>query len=341
MTKSKVGSPLFWRFQLAGWAGFILASFPLKLELTGSLSTALLLCAARDGSSFLLTLALRSIYRKFWSYNCIAMGALIVVACPVAGLLQYAFFFLMRAVMPLQGEALHTHWMEFETFYERTGLLFAWTFLYFGVRHTIESAQRGLQLALLEIQMLRAQMNPHFLYNAFNTLQAGAGKSPDQLKRLIQALSEYFRYSLENRNRNFIPLSREIDAIKNYLVVEEARFRDELVIDCRIDESTRSLLVPGVVIQPLIENAIKYGRMTSPKPVTVRLLTSRPDPHSVRIEVANMGHWVEPDLHRPDSGVGLENLRRRLALIYPKAPELRISKEADWVTVQVDLPIKP
>lgn len=329
----------FWRFQFVGWVVFVVASFPLKLDLMGSVPAALLLCLARDGSSFLLTLGLRSIYRTYWSDNFVAMAALIIAACTLGGLSQSAFFSIMRDFIPESGEILPTRWMEFSVFYERAGLLYAWSFLYFGVRHAIEGIQRRCELALLEIQMLRAQMNPHFLYNAFNTLLADAGESPEHLKQVIQAFAEYMRYSLENRNKDLIPLGREVDAIRNYLIVEKARFRGDLEIECQIDESTRNLLVPGIVIQPLIENAIKYGRKTSPKPLTIRLITSWHESHFLRIEVSNTGHWVEEEKRCLDGGVGLENLRRRLTLLYHGAHEFRILNKDGWVTIQADLPI--
>lgn len=331
--------PLFWRFQLAGWTAFVVVTLPLKFDLMGGVSGAFLLCVVRDGSSFLLTVALRSLYRAFWSNKGGNMALLMILACTGAGIIQCGLFYPPREILPLESEVFRNRSMVF-VFYERTGLLFGWSFLYFGIRHFIEGTEKRLQLALLEIQMLRAQMNPHFLFNALNTLQADVEKSPENSKRTIQAMADYLRYSLETRKDDFVPLEKEIAAIRDYLIIEENRFRGDLDFDFQIEGSTQCLLVPGIVIQPLVENAIKYGRMTSPKPVTVRLVTSLPEPRCLRIEVSNTGHWVEQEHHRPEGGIGLENLRRRLALLYPVPPKFCVLKPDGWVTVQVELPIR-
>ncbi len=328
---------IFWRFQLVGWAVFIIASFPLKLDLMGSFSAALFLCLVRDGSSFLLTVGLRSIYRSYWSDNFVAMAALIIAVCTLGGLSQSAFFSIMRDFVPVNGEIFPTRWMEFSLFYERAGLLYAWSFLYFGIRHAIEGIQRKLKLALLEIQMLRAQMNPHFLFNALNTVLAEIGKPREHLKALVRALSAYLQYSLETRNSERVLLGQEYDAIVSYLAVEKARFQEKLVIECRIDADARNALVPGIMIQPLVENAIKYGRRTSPRPLKVRVVVMNLDSNGVQIEVSNTGKWIEPDPAGTIGGIGLENMRRRLKLLYPEFHNFDISCNDGWVTVQIQM----
>lgn len=331
----------FWRFQIIGWLVFVVASFPLKLDITGTVSAALFLSLARDGSSFLLTLSLRSIYRRYWCDNFGAMAALVMVACTFGGVAQSAFFSIMRDFIPESGEIFPTRWKEFSLFYERTGLLYAWSFLYFGIRHAIQSAQRRCELALLEIQMLRAQTNPHFLFNALNTILAEIGQSREYLKSLVRALAAYLRYSLETRNIDRVPLGQEYDAIVSYLAVEKARFREKLEIGCSIEPDCRNVLVPGVVIQPLVENAIKYGRKTSPRPLKVRVIVSNLDSKSVQIEVSNTGKWIEPDPANTLGGVGIENLNRRLKLICPGAQNLTVSNENGWVTARILISEKP
>lgn len=320
---------------------FVVASFPLKFDIMGSVSAALLLCLARDGSSFLLTLSLRSIYQKYWSDNFGAMAALVMAACTSGGLLQSVFFAIIRNFIPESGEVFPTRWMEFSLFYERTGLLYAWSFLYFGIRHAIQSVQRKCELALLEIQVLRAQMNPHFLFNALNTVLAEIGKPPEHLKALLRALSAYLRYSLETRNNERVLLGQEYDAVVSYLAVEKARFQEKLEIDCRIDAGARNALVPGIMIQPLVENAIKYGRRTSPRPLKVRVVVLNLDSNGVQIEVSNTGKWIELDPAGTIGRIGLENTRRRLKLLYPEFHNFDIACKNGWVTVQIQILATP
>lgn len=336
---------LFWQFQIAGWATFAVVTFPLKLELTGTLSAAFLLFLARDGSSFLFTLALRSLYRKYWTENARQMAGIIILGCTMAGALQSGLFFLIREILPLEGEIFHHRSIAFNVIYERTGLLYGWSFLYFGMRHALQSRQHQLELALAktaqqgaEIQMLRAQMNPHFLFNALNSIQTHVETINPQLGRVVQSLTTFLRFSLDHTQQDFIPLGHEFDAMVAYLAVEQERFRGELDVQCQIDETARHILVPGIILQPLVENAIKYGRDTSELPLSVSVLVSCPDPSAVEIEVRNSGQWLEPTARDKESHLGLENLRHRLGLIYPGQHRMDITSRAGFVTVSLFLP---
>lgn len=337
---------LFWRFQLTGWAIFIAVTFPLKIMLTGSVTGALILCAVRDASSFLLTLGLRQIYRTFWSNEIGRMVALIAVTCAAAGLLQNGFFVLFRSSVSSEGEFHLTHSKAFDVFYERTGLLFGWSFLYFGIRHAIEGVQRDLRLALIEsekrqaqLQMLRSQMNPHFLFNALNSIQVNVEKVNADLGRMVQSLADLLRFSLDHSQDDFIPLGREFDAMRDYLVIEKIRLRDKLEFHCEIDEQARAVPVPGIILQPLVENAVKYGRDTSEPPLQITVNIARHDAATLQITVTNSGQWQDPKPREKKSHLGLENLRRRLGLIYPGKHRLDIDHRDGWVTITICLPI--
>jgi LytS/YehU family sensor histidine kinase len=112
-----------------------------------------------------------------------------------------------------------------------------------------------------------------------------------------------------------------------------------LNIDCHIDNEARKALVPGIILQPLVENAIKYGRETSPSPLQLRLHVFRAGPE-LQMEVSNSGHWIENDKNRTSSGVGLENLQRRLALLYPGQHRVEITRKEDNVSVRICIPAK-
>ena len=337
--------PIFWRFQLAGWAIFVAVTFPLKFVLFHGASTALLVSAVRDGSSFLITLALRWIFRAYWTDDTRPMAALIVLSCALAGLLQGGFLLLLNPVVTSAAELSITKAKEFDVLYERTGLLYAWSFLYFGIRHAIQSIQRDLQLSLIESEkrqaqllMLRTQMNPHFLFNALNTIRNGVEKANAQLGSTVESLADFLRFSLDHVRDDFIPLGREFDAVQNYLKVEKARFRDKLEYECHIDEDARDVPAPGIVLQPLVENAIKYGQETSGFPLRLRVLVSR-QAAALKIVVANTGNWLEPEAREKTSHIGLENLRHRLALLYPGQQRLDITPTSGWVTITIHLPI--
>jgi two-component system, LytTR family, sensor kinase len=156
---------------------------------------------------------------------------------------------------------------------------------------------------------------------------------------MVQALADYLHYSLTHRNDDFVPMGEEYDALMGYLTLERARLDGKLSIDCQIDDEARKALVPGIILQPLVENAVKYGRETSPSPLQLRLHVLRSGPE-LQIEVSNSGHWIETDSNRSTGGVGLENLQRRLALLYPGQHRLEITREAEHVSVRICIPAK-
>lgn len=340
------GFSLFWRFQLVGWALFVVVTFPLKFALTGSFVGALTLSLIRDGTSFLLTLGLRSIYRIYWSREGLRMAVLIIVACSIGGIAQYIAVAFLRPYITAVSEIRFTHPMIFDIFYERTGLLFAWSFLYCGIRYALAASRQELRLALIEsesrqaqLQMLRAQINPHFLFNALNSIRSNVESANAELGSMVQSLSDFLRFSLDHSHDDFIPLGREFDAIRDYLAVEKIRFRDKLEFHCEIDEQARNVLVPGIILQPLVENAVKYGRETSEPPLRITVHVTRRDAATLQITISNSGEWLEPASREKESHLGLQNLRRRLGLIYPDNYSLEITPRDGWVTITILLPI--
>jgi two-component system LytT family sensor kinase len=336
--------PLFWRFQLAGWATFVPLTFPLKVVLTGTLPGALLLSLVRDGSSFALTLGMRVIYRRFLNdqnrYR--AIVPVVTVVCLTAGLLQTGFVLLFHDIFPLEREVFLITSVEFSLFYEGTALLVCWSLLYFGIKQMRDGMERELRLSLIEsekrgaeLKLLRAQMNPHLLFNSLTAIEAGLGKQLPNVSGMVQALADYLHYSLTHRNNDFVPMGEEYDALMGYLALERARLDGKLNIDCQIDNQARKVLVPGIILQPLVENAIKYG----PYPLQLRLYVFRAGPE-LQMEVSNSGHWIEKDKNRTTGGVGLANLQRRLALLYPGQHRIEITRKEDSVSVRICIPAK-
>ena len=329
--------PLFWRFQLAGWAAFVPLTFPLKVMLAGTIPGALLLSVIRDGSSFALTLGMWVIYRRVLNeqnrYRVIV--PIVTVVCLTAGLLQTGFVLLFHDIFPLEKEVFFITSVEFSLFYERTAILVCWSLLYVGIKQMRDGMERELRLSLVEsekrgaeLKLLRAQMNPHFLFNSLTAIEAGLGKQLPNVSGMVQALADYLHYSLTHRNDDLVPMGEEYDALMGYLALERARLDGKLNIDCQIDDEARKALVPGIILQPLVENAVKYGRETSPSPLQLRLHVLRSGPE-LQIEVSNSGRWIETDKNRTSGGVGLENLQRRLALLYPGQHRMEITREAE------------
>ena len=342
----------FWRCQLIGWTICIFATFPLKFAIFGNVTHALVASLLREGIGFLLTLGLWRIYRR-WNREAFTTPRLIaaILAMSIATTTaEILLVLLIQYRSPLLPPHSHSQIFLVGIFCYRTMLFAFWSLLYFWIKDWNEAQLRERRLTQTEIrrqeaelQMLRAQVNPHFLFNALNTIQSGLNRDQEPLKKVVLGLADYLRYSLANQDRPMVPLGEEFDAILQYLEVEKGRFRDELIVDAHLDENARHLPVPGIILQPLVENAARYGMEDSIRPLRIQILAHSPEKGRLEIEVSNTGHWIEPRGRRADGtgGSGLGTLRRRLALLYPGRHDLQIKSEADRVTVSIRLESEP
>jgi signal transduction histidine kinase len=327
----------FWPLQIGGWA--LVMVFALGIWLVGASSAApfFWLAFARGPSGLVLTSALRPLCRRLFDarLHYAILFPLLFVSSLILG------FFELEATSRL-GRSLGFEAPGFGIMYAsawmmRSTLLFLWLLLYFGIKSLKQSLEVEREFQKAEVRLLRSQMNPHFLFNALTTIMA-VRKDEAKVELVTQSLADYLRFSLqqEQDEQNAVaahPLGDELVALENYLRVEKARFSDDL--DWSIDAEADALrtLVPSALVQPLLENAIKYGQETGPRPLSVSI-TARVVQGHLDIEVCNSGHWVEGD-RTHSGGVGLTNLRRRLELIYGHAASLDIRHNSSKVTACV------
>jgi hypothetical protein len=334
--------PQFWRFQLVGWLALAVGSFPMKLVAYPTLGAALAVALTREPLGLLLSSGLRLLYRRALAGNVRhpQMALLVFGVSAVAGTIDMLLGRIISGAFGAAEEPLHSAGM----FSFRGMVYIAWSLLYFWFKAHQAAKERELNLARAEtirreaeLQLLRTQIHPHFIFNALNTIVATLEPGQIRPQRVVEGLAGYLRYALTHRHDAMVALGAEYDAAVNYLAVEQERFRGELVADCAIEPAAREVLVTGVLIQPLIENAVKYSRETSEPPYHVRLRVTRTATHAVEIEVANTGTWIEPSVAPGPHGAGLENLQRRLALIYPDGHTFAASSGEGWVTVKLTI----
>ena len=206
-------------------------------------------------------------------------------------------------------------------------IFISWCFAYLAL--TYSERARENQMRLMEAQalaadaqnrMLRYQVNPHFLFNTLNALQTLMVDRKTALARgMVQSLADFLRYSLAREPDEMVTLGEEAEAQSAYLAIEKARFGDRLKFVCEIDSDARNVRVPSLILQPLIENAVKYAVTPSVGTVTIAL-TARLATRQVRIEVRDDGPGA-PSNGAKSLKVGLENVRRRLELAYGGAAD--------------------
>ena len=172
-----------------------------------------------------------------------------------------------------------------------------------------------------ELQHLRLQLDPHFLFNALNTLAAEIPERPQAALEMTRRIAAYLRYSLDKHNRQVCPLADEIDAVRAYIRIQELRFEDRLRCRIEVDPATRSVAVPHLVVQGLVENAIKHG--LEPKAEGGRLeIVAEVVDGDLFVHVIDTGVGFMP---KGDGGVGLANVRERLHALYGDRAELIIA----------------
>jgi len=190
---------------------------------------------------------------------------------------------------------------------------------------------------LAQLKLLRYQMNPHFLFNAHNSIRSMILIDKERAWQMITEMSEFFRYTLLNFNKLEDTLSEEIGAVNNYLHIEKIRYRDSLEVSFQIDEAARNCQVPSFLFQPLIENAIKYGMRTSPMPLRVKVLITIHD-RLLSIDVSNTGRLLEKEYDGGDPevhGTSLDNIRQRLEIMFKNRYEFHLHEESGWVHAQI------
>ena len=210
-----------------------------------------------------------------------------------------------------------------------------------GLRHR---EQELVELAATaQLAALRAQINPHFLFNSLNSIAQLIRADPDRAEACVERLAEMFRYVLRYGEKDFVPLAEELEMARAYLDIERARFGDRLRVETHVDPPSLQHLIPNLILQPLVENAVRHGLSRKRGGGTVRIDASLAD-GCLELSVGDDGLGM-PDtaLERVyEHGIGLRNLRDRLARLYGPAhlPEIT-SAPGSGTRVRLRLPVRP
>ncbi|HEV2146175.1 MAG TPA: histidine kinase [Longimicrobiaceae bacterium] len=194
-------------------------------------------------------------------------------------------------------------------------------------------AQLHEQVAHAQLQTLRMQLQPHFLFNTLNSISALVEEDVREGQRMIGQLSDFLRLTLTSTEHQEVPLREELRLVDTYVEIQRARFRDRLAVEYDVDEEAMDALVPNLILQPLVENAIKHGIQPSLAGGTVVVRGYREEEHLV-LEVVDDGVGMGTAAE-PGTGVGLRNTRERLRRCYGAGAELEIVRRAPTGTVVV------
>jgi two-component system, LytTR family, sensor kinase len=315
----------FWILQTAGWTGY----FTLR-TLTGianAMSPILIVhVAILTATGYSLTLLMASLFRRLIAmkpiWTLILSLAVVILASGIFSIIETwsVSTFLKPDLKPAGVAYLGAILVDF-------ALLAAWAALYYGInyfllledeikqRETLESQASTAQLA-----MLRYQLNPHFLFNTLNSISTLVLlKQTERANAMLARLSSFLRYTLANEPTAKVTLAQEVETLKLYLEIEKMRFEDRLRPHFKVQPETIGARLPSLLLQPLIENAIKYAVTPSEDGADIWITATR-EGQAVRLEVADNGDGDGAALAAgPSTGVGLANIRDRLTQAYGAA----------------------
>ena len=339
----------FWILQSIGWSGYFflrsLSGFANSMGWIWLVHTLLL-----TATGYSLTLLLASLFRRLIAMRPILTLVLSLIAVILASTAfsvietwSYATF-LKPTAKPVGVEYLGAILLNFS-------LLSAWAALYYGInyfllledqirqRERLESQASSAQLA-----MLRYQLNPHFLFNTLNSISTLVLlKQTERANAMLARLSSFLRYTLANEPTAKVTLAQEVETLKLYLEIEKMRFEDRLRPHFRIDPDTIGARLPSLLLQPLIENAIKYAVTPSEGGADIWITAAR-EGHAVRLEVADNGDGDNASAELAASlstGVGLANIRDRLAQAYGATHRFETRKnEQGGFSVILEIPFE-
>ncbi len=233
----------------------------------------------------------------------------------------------------------------FSAYYFHQGLTIYWTTLvvahalyyYRGVRlGEAQTARLTAQLAQAQLQALKMQIHPHFLFNTLNSIAALLHKDVEAADRMIARLGDFLRLTLKSSDSQLIDFEQELKFIKCYLDIEHIRFQDRLTVELDIDPRVLTALVPNLILQPIVENAVRHGvaRQTYPGHIAIR---ARRDGNRLIISVEDNGPGLK--VKSNGSGIGISNTRARLEQFYGTNFRFQIANSTGrGATVTLDVP---
>jgi two-component system LytT family sensor kinase len=239
---------------------------------------------------------------------------------------------------------------RFEYLRQLDWMLMTYLFLV-GLAHALayrrESEARALDAAHLEtrlveaqLQALQRQLHPHFLFNTLNTIAGLMRINLNAADLMIDRLGDLLRMTLDTSGTQQVPLKQELEVLQKYLEIEQTRFENRLAISMHIDFETLDALVPNLLLQPLVENAIRHGIAPHARPGWIAIHAVR-EGSRLKIEIRDSGNGLPPDrLMALNRGVGLGNTRARLVHLYPSAHQFAFSNLDQGFSVTVSIPFE-
>lgn len=360
---------LFWVLQSLGWTGISLLTYlSLSVPYDQYELSYFAHNIAQSVMGFLLSTPLRYLYRAVWNWGgyarvALVLGSAVTLAVLWAAVRLFLFMF-------MTGET--GLWSDFGGWlFPSLFVFFTWAALYHGIKYfqflqreqevavRAESAQRQealkrikaeAQTKAAQLQLLRYQLNPHFLFNTLNSVSALiADNRGESANNMLLKLSTFLRFALERDDMTLTTLREDLVAVELYLEIEKVRFSDRLIIEMDVAADAYRCSVPSLLLQPVIENAVKYAVAQSEEGGTIRVSASVQEA-ALMLTVDDSGRDSDDDgdaevtdaIGTAGMGIGLQNIRERLSTLY--GSQFAVEQESSPLggyRVKITLPVSP
>ena len=349
----------FWRLQAFGWGGAMLLRAMSSIA-GGQAWSFLVLVLIEAVTGFSMSLVLSVIYRQLINRRALVTWGVTGLVLPLA---VAVFAFIDAWVISLYRSDTSGNFAQLllGVFYLDGTLLGAWSALYYMINFYVQIEEQNDQLIILENQataaqlaMLRYQLNPHFLFNTLNSISTLVLlKQTEPANAMLTRLSSFLRYTLANEASARVTVAQEVDTLKLYLDIERMRFEERLRTTFAIDPATLPGLLPSLLLQPLVENAIKYAVSPHEAGADITITTQLVGP-TLRITVSDSGPGLQSSAtdnrlsgvtfdggEQVSTGVGLANTRDRLAQAYGDTHRFEIADAPEGgFAVMIEIPFE-
>lgn len=340
--------PLFWRLQLVGWSAYFVYGCLSRTGFYNHLAMGVGMSLLLEPTGFLLSTGLRFAYRRLGLTGFSARTLGIILAGSLAAtLLQLVVAFYgapwvaQLANYHARPSSLLTRITFFLFIYLTWSAAYVWLKTEFAARtQRAQLAEANAAAQRAELHMLRLQLNPHFLFNSLNSIATQIPAQPEAALEMTHDLADFLRSALDRRLGLLVPLAQEVEVMTAYLKIEQLRFGAQLTCQIEVDPAAQGVEVPCFLLQPLAENAVKHGLASAPPPWALSVHIARTGA-GLRIEVRNPGQLAPDWATKPDLGLGVSNLRRRLELHYPARHRFALRQDGAAVCAELTLEGEP
>jgi sensor histidine kinase YesM len=342
---------IYWISQISGWSSFILINLLVIASFEELPWQRILVWIFLGITGIFFTHLLRKLIRrkKWLELPLKKIIPRVIFASFITGIIIYALVFAASYLSGTMNRDELTVGMPIAGAINTSGVIFLWSLIYFAV-HYLENYKKKEIESLIweaavkdyELKTLKSQLNPHFMFNAMNSIRALIEEDREAAKAALTKLSNILRYSLQMEKMESVSLEEEMETVRNYLDLERIRFEERLKYNLHVDPQSENIEIPPMMIQTLVENGIKHGisKRTTGGEIDVKTSLQIANGKSqLKIEIENSGHLSPSELKNSD-GFGINNTKHRLNLLYGEEAKFSLKNiKGDKVLAEVEIPI--